>query len=150
MSDGQVLFLSVYLVVNALIFIKSVEHSVKKNNAYGLTNWAIPLGIFVWGDGLVWGLFWVGSVLASLYLKSWVFFWLVVSLFWVVRGLGETIFWLNHQHSSKTLYPAKDLPFYNLVKNESIWFIYQIAAQAVTVVAILFSLYFGKLWLGSF
>jgi hypothetical protein len=137
------------IILNVVLFVVAFRQCFLKNNSYGLTNWLIPIGIFVWGDALIYSPFWIGAAMTCLLLKDWLLFCLTVSVYWAVRGLGETIFWLNHQFSTKHIYPAKDLPFYFLVKNDSIWFIYQITAQCVTVVGIILSIYFGSAWVRS-
>ncbi len=135
------------IVINIGLLIAAIRQSFVKGNSYGHTSWLIPIGIFVWGDALIYSPFWIASALTSYLLRDWLLFCLIVSVYWAVRGLGETIFWLNQQFSQKHIYPANTLPGYFLVKNNSIWFIYQIITQCVTVVGIILSLYFGKVWL---
>jgi len=52
--------------------------------------------MFVWGDAVIFGLFWTVALIVAWVLKDWYLFLLIVSVFWVVRSLGETIYfsWL--------------------------------------------------------
>lgn len=118
-------------------------------NAFKETRYLVPLGIFVVGDALIIGPFWGIITLVSLYLHSWNFFFLSVSLFWVVRSLGETMYWIHEQFATKHRNDPRNLFGYSLVKNDSIWFLYQIAWQCVTVFSLLASIYFTRLILIS-
>ncbi|MBD3279685.1 MAG: hypothetical protein GF390_03170 [Candidatus Pacebacteria bacterium] len=64
----------------------------------------IPLGVFVWGDGLILGPFWlISSLLFYFFTKQQIWhYWL---LFWVIRSSYEVIYWLNHQAANKTYKP---------------------------------------------
>jgi hypothetical protein len=145
----------IYGFFNFLIFIKGLYESKTKKNASGLTYFLVPMGIFVWGDAVVFGLFWflVSGVVS--WLNDWLLFWLVFSLFWVVRSLGETIFYFNQQFSKVNRQPSKDLPGYRLFQNDAlwqndaIWFVYQTFCQVITVISLVASLCFAKLWLQS-
>jgi hypothetical protein len=116
-------------------------------NAYKETRFLWWLGIFVWGDALVIGPFWLLICLLSFMMHSWNFFLLSVSLFWVVRSVGETIYWFQEQFATSHRNDPKNLFGYRLVKNDSIWFLYQITWQCITVLSLLSSLWFAKAWL---
>lgn len=149
MESWQKLVVLAHLFINLLVFIKGYHECKNKKNAYGETLLLFPLGVFVWGDAVIFGLFWLGISIFSLILDDWFLFLLFVSVFWVVRSLGETIYWLNQQYSGVIRNPHDKLRFYELFQNDSIWFIYQICWQCVTVVSIIFSIYLGKLWIDS-
>lgn len=136
-----------YAAVSVLVFLVGLYQSFVKKNSYGLVPWLIPLGMFVWGDAIIICLFWIIISAVAIVLQDWLLFLLIVSVFWVVRNIGEAIFWFNQQFSQKIIYPPEILPGYSLVKNESIWFIYQIINQCFAVVFIVVSLYIGRLWL---
>lgn len=117
-----------------------------RRNPFGLTRWLFFLGIFVWGDAVVLGLFWALAGVVSWVLQDWNLFLLTVSLFWLVRSMGETSYWLNQQFSSLNRNPVKNLPWHSVFHDESIWFIHQIVWQCVTVVAAIFTIYFSRQW----
>lgn len=148
MNNLQTGFVIIFILINILISIKGFWESYKKSNSYGLALQLGLLGIFVWGDAIIFGAFWAMVGVACLILNNWVLFLLIYSVFWVVRSLGETIYWFNQQFTSKKS-DASTLPFYKYVHNDSIWFIYQIFYQCVTVVSIITSLYLARLWLSG-
>jgi hypothetical protein len=152
MEPWQRSVIAVYGALSFLVFLKGFHESKDKNNAYGLTPFLTFLGIFAWGDAVVFGLFWIASSAISLLLKDWYLFLLIISVFWVVRSLGETIYWFNQQFSAKVYdwNKPENLGWHWLFHNDSVWFIYQIRWQCVTVVSIIASVYFTNLWLKSF
>lgn len=147
MTSLQRLFFFIFAVFNALIFLKALHECKNKKNAFGLTPRLGWMGAFVWGDAVVFGLFWAMVSLAVLFLQDWLLFWLIASVFWLVRSVGETIYWFNEQFATVHRNPPKSLRGYFLFHNDSIWFVYQIIWQCTTVVAVIASLYFAKLWL---
>lgn len=136
-----------YAVFSFLTFVKGVYESAKKKNAYGETVWLYWMGIFVWGDAVIFGLFWALASLASLLLGDWVLFLLLWSVFWLVRSIGETIYWFAQQFSTIEREPPNSLPLYKIFRNESVWFGMQIFHQAITVVTIITTIYLARLWL---
>lgn len=147
MTELQSAFLLILLATSLAIFIKSMHESMNKKNAFGLTPFLLPLGIFVWGDGVVFGLFWLLASGISLIIKDWLFFLLIVSVFWLVRSIGETIYWLNQQFSTLERNPVQNLPWNSIFHNDSVWFVHQIIWQCITVISLVASLYLGFVWL---
>lgn len=149
MRISQLTIILIYGLVNFFVFIKGFTESRNKENAYGLTPYLIFLGIFTWGDAVVFGLFWTFVSLISIFLRDWYLFILVISIFWVVRSIGETIYWFNQQFSIKasTWNKPESLLWHSIFHDDSIWYIYQIIWQCITVVSIIFSIYITKLWL---
>ncbi len=141
---------SVTLIVLALlslfISLKSFFESSKKNNVFEETPALSPLGVFVWGDGLIFGPFWFLTSIVTLFLSDFVLFCLTFSVFWVVRSFGESIYWFNQQFSTIERNPPQKLRGYSIVKNDSVWFLYQIVWQCVAVISIITSIYFGVMW----
>lgn len=150
MLPWQTLVITLFLVINSVVFIKSFIESHQKTNAYNPTPFLSPFGIFVWGDGLIFGPFWLAASVITLALNDWLLFLFTLSVFWLVRSFGETIYWLNEQFAHTKRNNPKNLFGYNLVKNDSIYFIYQIIYQGISVITIITSLYLGKLWLSQF
>lgn len=149
MAVWQIYFLAAFVIINLLLSAKGFYESAKKKNAYGEVFIFGPLGIFVWGDAVVFGLFWAGSAIASLVLGDWILFLLIASLFWVVRSLGETIYWFNQQFSTVTRVEPKGRPLYRYFHNDSVWFVYQISQQCITVISLVFSIYFAHMWVSG-
>jgi len=147
MNIWQQTFILLYALFNLLIFIKGYYESKYKKNAYGFTRPLLFIGAFVWGDAVVFGPFWVLSSAVVLLLKDWYLFLFIVSVFWVIRSLGETIYWFNQQFSTVNRNPIKNLPWNSIFHNDSVWFIHQIIWQCVTVISTIFSIYFASLWL---
>lgn len=148
MTELQSLFISIFSLFAAVGSIKGFIES-KKGNSLGLTYIFRPFGAFVWADMAIFGIFWALSGIVALFLQDWYLFLLIVSLFWLVRSMGETIYWFNQQFSTRKRNPPEKMLLYKIFKNDSVWFVYQIFWQCMTVVFILASLYLGKLWLST-
>lgn len=146
MTDPQRLFIIIYMLFAAYGAVRGILES-KKQNAMGETPIFWTLGGFVWADMVVFGVFWVLLGIVALFLNDWILFLLTISLFWLVRSIGEAIYWFLQQFSTIKRNPPERLLFYKLFKNDSVWFVYQIFWQCMTVLFILCSLYIGKLWL---
>lgn len=117
MEIWQIVILLVYGLVNLILSGKGFYECKYKKNAYGLTRPLVIFGIIAWGDAVVFGPFWVSSVIVTYFLKDWNLFLLIVSLFWVVRSLGETIYWFAQQFSTVNRNPPKKLPGYSIFQN---------------------------------
>lgn len=70
-----------------------------------ITHWAFLLGAFVWEDLFVISLFSFGSLLATLLARDWRVGLLIYLVFWVIRNLGEMIYWFLQQFNQPTVYP---------------------------------------------
>lgn len=146
MNTFQLSATIVYGLISLLAFIKGFYEVYKKNNPFGE---ALPLsflGIFVWGDATIIGLFGFLASLICLLISDWILFLLIISIFWVIRSLGEIIYWINQQFSPIVRNPPDTLLGYKLFKNDSIWFIYQLYWQMVMVASIVFSILLIRLW----
>lgn len=121
----------------------------KKNQVFEETPYLAVLGIFVWGDAIVFGFFWALAGLMVYLTNSVALMWLIYSVFWVVRSFGESIYWFNQQFSTITRNPPERLIGFRFFKNDSVWFAYQIWWQCVTVISIIASIYFGYVWIDS-
>ncbi|PIR62118.1 MAG: hypothetical protein COY81_05385 [Candidatus Pacebacteria bacterium CG_4_10_14_0_8_um_filter_43_12] len=150
MNLFQQLFVVSIFLVTIYILIISWRQAHDQKNSFGLAGWLYPFGIFVWGDALIIALFWLLISVASLLFNDWLLFLLLVSLFWVVRSWGEVNYWLLEQFSGIHRNKAKDLLGFLIVKNDSIFFIYQVFWQCCLVFSLLFAIYFAHLWLIRF
>lgn len=149
MNELQIGFVVVFTCVAAVGFVKGCLESRKKN-ALGLTYLLRPFGAFVWADMVIFGAFWILAGLLSLFFADWVLFLLIVSLFWLVRSVGETMYWFQQQFSPIKRNPPEKMIIYRFFRNDSVWFVYQIFWQCLTVFFIITSLYVGKVWLSAF
>lgn len=147
MNNLQTSAVAIYGIISFIVFIKGFFESANKKNPFGETPFLFWAGIFVWGDAVIFGLFWFLSSFICYLLKDWILFLLTISVFWVVRSLGETIYWFNQQFSTLNRNPPEKLRGYKFFKNDSIWFIYQIFWQCITVVSIITTIYLASSWL---
>jgi hypothetical protein len=149
MQSWQQILLLLLLLTNGILYFIAHNECKNKKNAYGQINKLFFLGMFVWGDVLIFSLFWFLVAGISLILQSFDLFLLIVSVFWVVRSLGETIYWFLQQFTEKVSDANKpeNLLFHSVLHNNSVWFIYQIMWQCICVTAIIFTIYFAKSFL---
>lgn len=97
------LLASLLAFLSLLITFQSVRKS-KKGDFYQDTPWLLPLGIFVWGDGLILGPFWLVSGLLFFWLP-WLFIARYILLFTAIRCGYEVVYWLTHQAAGKQYQP---------------------------------------------
>lgn len=147
MTSWQQTIILTYTFLGLMVFIKGFYETKYKKNAYGLTRPLLILGIFVWGDAVIFGPFWIITSVFSLLVKNWYLFLFIVSVFWAIRGLGEMVYWLNQQFSSKTEVNNKpeDLIWHSVFHNDSIWYVHQIIWQCVTVISIVCAVIISKM-----
>lgn len=138
----SVVFVGIISLVSVVIGVRKVRN----NRTFSLTPWLYPLGIFVWGDAPILGLFWTLVGVVCYYLNSLPLFLLIVSVFWLVRSVGETFYWFLQQFSMVKRNPPDQLYGYRFVKDESIWFMYQLFWQCMTVISVIFTIYFAFNW----
>ncbi len=134
-------------LVSLAVFAKGFLESYKNKNAYGPTPFLYPFSIFVWGDAVVFGAFWALMSIISLALFDILLFYLVVSLFYLVRSLGETFYWIAEQHAKDKRDNPKKLLLYKVFNNDSVYFIQQTINQCITIISLITSVYLAKLWL---
>ena len=123
-------------VFSFFIFLYSLYQTKTKQNPYGLTRFLLPLGIFVWGDGVIFGLFWflVGLFVTST--QNTFLFSIIFTIFWIVRSAGEALYWFLQQFSKVERDPPHTVPFSSIFPEESVWFAMQIIWQCVLVISI--------------
>ena len=146
---NQIQFILVFLWagIGLLVAVIGFFAVAMRHRSFNETVWLFPWGIFVWGDAPVIGLFWFMVGLVTALMRDWPLFGTMFCLFWVVRALGETIYWLNQQFSGINRNPPARLMGYRWYGNDSVWFLYQIVWQMLTVVALVGTIYFANLWL---
>lgn len=149
MTTWQHIFLIWFFIGNCTIAYYAYLACRYKKQAFTEVPLLAPLGGFVWGDFLIFSPFWMLVSLISYLTQGWELFLFIFSVFWVVRSLGESIYWFNQQFSMICRNKPEDLRGYRFVKNDSIWYIYQIFWQCITVFSVVAALYTGHLWLAS-
>lgn len=141
-------FFLAFILLNVFIFLYALWQCAFRNNPFGRCHLAI-LGSFVWGDAVIFSLFWVGlSGLTYFFVRNINFFIFSTAVFFAVRGFGEVVYWLNQQFSKINRNPPENFLIERIFPGESVWFAYQIFWQVVIVVSVIFAVYFGFRWLG--
>lgn len=144
------------ILVNILLaatFVYSVTAFIlgykRRNNSFGLAKWFLPLGVFVWIDAVVFGLFFAITSLFCLLFQQWILFLLIVSVFWTIRAIGEQVYWFleqfahTHRNAPHTLWPTM------WFKGEETWIVMQTTWQCVSAVFIVLSVYLFFIWFKS-
>ncbi len=147
MSSWQNIFISIFALTNIVVFIKGFYESKYKKNVFGLTRPLLFFGMFVWGDAVILGLFWSLTAFVCLLLQDWLLFLLITSVFWMVRSLGEILYWIIQQFSQIKRNPPNTLIGFRWFKNDSIWFIYQLVWQCLLIISVITSIYLANLWI---
>ena len=148
MEWWQSLIILAYGILALVGCIRSFYECKSRKNTFGHTYINRLFGAFVWADMVIFGLFWSLVALISYFLQDWILFLLTISLFWLIRSVGETIYWFNQQFSTINRNPVSHFKYAKKIfHNDSIWFVYQIFWQCMTVVATIASLYLANRWL---
>ena len=145
----QKYFLIIFAIYSLLGAIKGYAECKKKKNAFGESNLFVLLGAWVWGDALIFGIFWFAISTLILMKQDWILFLLITSIYWTIRSFGEIDYWVNQQFSTINRNPPEKMRFYNMFQNDSVWFVYQILWQCMAVASIVFSIYFAAIWFHS-
>ncbi len=127
-------------------FLLGLRQCISKKNPYGLTRKFNFIGSFVWADAVVFGLFWTIACVIFLLLNDWILFLLTLSVFWLLRSIGETTYWFNQQFSTKDRNKFHTLWFSRVFPGDSVWVAMQIFWQCVAVATAISTLYILKLW----
>ncbi len=147
MLNWQKTIVVLYGIISVIGLLWSLNNVINKKNVFGKTGIFNFLGAFVVGDMVVFGFFWALVSTIAFLLSDWILFLLKVSIFWVVRSLGETIYWFNQQFSTINRNPPKNFPTYRYFKSDAVWWIHQIFWQCLNVLFIVVSIYLTKIWL---
>ncbi len=133
------IFLVVFFCYSVVALVLGIR---KKKNPFGLVRWFLPIGVFVWIDAVVFGLFFAVVTLFCLLFQQWSLFLLIFSVFWTVRSIGEQIYWFleqfahAHRNAPHTLWPKK------WFKGEESWIIMQTTWQSLSVIGVITSVWF--------
>lgn len=139
--------LALVVVYSLTAFIKGYYYTRVKNNPYGLSHWFNPISAYVWADAVIFGLFFFFASILCLILGDFILFLLIISVFWTVRSLGESMYWFleqfagSHRNPEHTLFISKWFP-----RNSS-WIAHQIINQCIATIGIIASVYLFMIWL---
>jgi hypothetical protein len=156
MENWQIIIVVLFGFFGFFGFLFGLKNSWQKKNPYGLTQIYNLIGSFVWADAVIFGLFWtivtLIILLASYYRllvdgSGWKLFLLIYSLFWLVRSIGETIYWIFEQFAVEKRNPPHTLWHSKIFPGDSAHVASQIFWQCMTVITILTSVYLIKLLL---
>ena len=141
-------FVSSFGIILSLALLRaSFKHVVIQKNAYQITPRLAPLGIFVWADGIVISIFWLALSLITFVLRDLWFLLAAISLFWLVRSIGETVYWMLQQFVQPNANKPHTLMGHRWIKGDELWIVYQVAWQCMTVISCLGFAYSLHRWL---
>lgn len=145
MQTWQFYFLNLFTFYSAFAAYLGYVKTGKNKNPFGENVIFLPLGAFVWGDVLIFGIFWSLTSALMLFINNWNLFCLVYAIFWSVRSLGEVNYWMHQQFSHKVRNLPENLKFYKFFGNDSLWFVYQTIWQCIAIVSIVVSIYLTRI-----
>ncbi|MCA9369543.1 MAG: hypothetical protein H6774_04075 [Pseudomonadales bacterium] len=137
MNIPQLLSLCLFLV-SVVVFWQAGKNS-RHSGFYTDTHVLWPLGVFVWGDGLVLAPFWAVSSVLFLFLDPlWILRYLL--LFFTIRSVVEVLYWLAHQFSSNE-YQAPLFRRYAWIKQNDSAILYQLFHTCAAFLGLFFFVY---------
>ncbi len=138
------IFLIGFFVYSVTSFLFGVR---RRRNPFGLSRFFLPLGSFVWIDTVVFGAFFSLISIICLLTQQFILFWLVFSVFWLIRSIGEQMYWFHEQFTTVHRNHPNSLWPYRWFKGQEVWVVMQIFWQCVAVISLIASFYFLKVWL---
>lgn len=138
-------FIIIWGILNVVLAVASIN-KIKKNTKECdfIWWWALPTGAFVWEDMLVFGLLHFIIVLSSVLLNNpqvWVIGFLV---FWIVRSLGETLYFFLQQFIEPKHHPHEIHHHFKVLRrflgdisDQKAFILIQIFMQSITVLSVL-------------
>lgn len=123
--------ISILILIASLTITWTSFRQTKNNCFYSLTPWLFPFGIYVWGDGLVLGPFWILASLLFLTLSitQLIHFLLI---FYLIRSIYEIIYWLNHQ-AAKSNYKPPMPKFLSFLDSGQSAILYQLVHTCIVI-----------------
>jgi len=156
MEIWQILLISFLGIFSFSAFLMGLKHC-RKNNPWGLTPLYNVIGAFVWTDASIFGLFWTIVCLCLLIISwfysppvdggNWLLSLTIYSIFWLVRSIGEVIYWINEQFAVNKRNKPETLWHSKIFPGTSAYVASQVFWQCVIVVTLITTLYLIKLWL---
>ena len=150
MSDYERLIVVAFGLGALALFVKSYIEITRKKNPYGKFDWGIIYGGFVYADYLVFGAFWATAAFVINFLNDFLLFLLTFSVFWLIRSIGESLYWFLQQFSTLVhKNPPQRFLIYRIIKSDAVWFVNQIIWQCLTVIFVITTIYLGSLWIAK-
>lgn len=138
----QTIILIFIALYSTVAFFQGFKNTYIKKNPYGLTPRFNILGSFVWVDAVVFGAFFSIVSVVSILFQNINLFLLVFCVFWVIRSVGEQIYWFLEQFADKNRNKPENLPMSKYFPGKSVYIYTQIFWQCISVIAIILSVYF--------
>ena len=127
-------------LIMSLYSIKKIKGNPDKCDfIYG---WGLPSGAFVWEDMFIYGLLHALIVLVSVLFGKTVIWIIGFLVFWIVRSLGETLYFFleqfivpkHHPHELNSHFKYIRL-FFGNISEQKCFILLQICMQSITVIA---------------
>jgi hypothetical protein len=138
-----------YSIFGFLFGLKGWYESSIKKNPYGQYFWLNFWGAFVWADAAILCMFWGIAGFIILYFNNWSLFCLLFSAFWLIRSLGETLYWFLTQFTNLNKDPAEKFFLNKFFPGGAVFFINQMLWQCISIIALLSTIYFAYQWIQS-
>ena len=148
------LLLIIFALFNIYLLIAAFFHIRQNHDRFDfIINRGFLAGIFVWEDALLISLYNLVAIAISFTLQD--FRWLITAylVFWLVRGTGETIYYMLQQFIQEKSYPHDENhehPFWKLIfgdiSPQKHFVLTQISVQMITAVSLLLMIMLFKFW----
>jgi hypothetical protein len=104
----------------------------------------LPFGAFIWGDLLIFGLFWGIACIILSKLNNHYYYFLTLYSFWLIRSIGETMYWFTQQFSQienpwPNYYPH--IAFLQTITPKEIWVFHQLIWQSICIISLIGLIY---------
>jgi len=144
-------FLFLFFSVCTATSLRKIINS--KDNWQKTITWGFLFGFFVWEDVIFISLYFLGAISFSLFLHDLRILLVAYLAYWVVRGIGETFYYMSLQfHESKDL-PHSDHWREDLMKRmfgdisyQKSYILIQVLVQIVTATAAVFLIFLLINW----
>lgn len=148
MTQWQQILVFIYGLVAFYAFLSSLRACYKQKKSFAETPiFGVLFSGFVQADNVVFGFFWTVVSFYILIVQDWILFLLILSVFWLVRAIGETIYWFFQQFHPRPNNEPEKFWFFRIFHNDSVWFVIQIFWQCITIITIITTIYLANFWL---
>lgn len=136
--------LKCWVITNLLLFFFSIFRIKKsQTNVRFIYSWGFLFGAFVWEDLMIFSFFHFLSTSIALLLNDFRFFLLFFLTFWLVRSLGETLYFFLQQFIRPKHHPHEISKHFKLIKfflgnvsNQKSFIIVQVFQQIVATISL--------------
>ena len=143
-----------FFVINLLLFLYAfiqVKNSGKTIKF--LISWGFEDGIFVWEDAVIISIYNILTTLIAIILQD--LRWAITAylIFWIIRGLGETIYYFLQQFFPVKQYPHNQVlritfwkKLFGNVSEQKYYILSQVTVEMVTSLSLLFLIMVLHFW----